>query len=220
MITPRDEDYQQTKLLKLSGAPLKSPFKELADWVGKRYGVQVLNVFYDTIQPDNRPRLSVILETQEDAQKFRKGALGNFNNADQKEVQEHFDRILQEQGNLNFDAQRLFVIFVAFERVAMEEANESVTDEEVAQLKSKLANNDLWEISRCFDSVTFFFFTDVQVKKYEAAGLRRVYAEEYSRLVHRHDVFGYLKKRGVSAHFDSKENFDKNFESNWYYYYK
>jgi hypothetical protein len=33
------------------------------------------------------------------------------------------------------------------------------------------------------------------------------------------DEFGYLQKRGVSVHFDSKQNFDTNFKSNWYYYY-
>lgn len=32
--------------------------------------------------------------------------------------------------------------------------------------------------------------------------------------------FGYLRKRGVSVCFDSKENFDTNYQSNWYYYYK
>jgi hypothetical protein len=220
MITPRDDDYQQTKRLKRTGAPLESPFKELADWVGAKYGVRVLNVVYDTVIPDNRPRLTVILETQEDAVKFRDGALGNFNRIDQKSVQEHFQTILSEQRDLRFNTRRLFVIFVAFEPIARVEANESVTKEEIRRLKAKLANKDLWEISRCFDSVTFFFYTDAQMKQYEAGRSRDVYAEEYSRLVERYDEFGYLKKRGVSVRFDSKENFDTNYQSNWYYYYK
>jgi len=87
-------------------------------------------------------------------------------------------------------------------------------------LKAKLANPDLWEISRCFDSVTFFFYTDAQVKRYEAEGFREKYSREYSLLIEPYDEFGYLRKRGVSASFDSKENFDTNYQSNWYYYYK
>jgi hypothetical protein len=220
MIIPSDEDYQQTKRIKKTGARLESPFKELADWVSANYGVHVLNVVYDTIAPDDRPRLSVILETKEDALKFRNDAFSSFNTIDQKRVEEHFQAILSRQRNLHFKVECLFVIFVAFEPVARIEANEKVTDEEIDRLKAKLANEELWEISRCFDSVTFFFYTDAQVKQHEAAGLKDVYAQEYSHLVQPHDEFGYLQKRGVSVYFDSKENFDTNYESNWYYYYK
>ena len=58
------------------------------------------------------------------------------------------------------------------------------------------------------------------LKEYEAAGLRSAYDQEYTQLVQPHDEFGYLRKRGVSVSFDSKENFDTNYQSNWYYYYK
>jgi hypothetical protein len=217
---PTDEDYQETKCLKRTGAALKSPFKELAHWVEANYGVRVLNVFYETLTPGDRPRLSVILETQEDALKFRHGEFGNFNATDQKRVQEQLQTILAGQRDLRFKTEGLFVIFVAFEPVARIEANESVTAEELDALKAKLANEDLWQISRLFDGVTFFFYTDAQVKRYEAAGLRDAYAREYSRVVEAYDEFGYLRKRGVSVHFDSKENFDNNYECNWYYYYK
>lgn len=220
MITPLDEDYQQTKRLQKSGAPLESPFKELAGWIAAEYGVRVLNAVYDTVDPNDRPRLSVILETQEDAMKFQHGAFGDFNKIDQKRVQGHFETILNKQGNHRFNVEGLFVIFSAFERVARIEANESVTENELKQLKVKLNNKDLWEISRLFDVVTFFFYTDAQVKHYEAAGLREAYAREYARVVQPHDEFGYLRRRGVLACFDSKENFDTNYESNWYYYYK
>jgi hypothetical protein len=50
--------------------------------------------------------------------------------------------------------------------------------------------------------------------------MRKVYAEEYARLVEPYDEFGYLKQAGIAVYFDSKENFDTNYESNWYYYYK
>jgi hypothetical protein len=114
----------------------------------------------------------------------------------------------------------MFVVFAAFEHVARMEANESVTKNDLDQFKAKLNNQDLWEISRLSDTVTFFFYTDAQVKHYEAAGLRDAYAREYARLIEPHDEFGYFRRRGVLAYFDSKENFDSNYESNWYYYYK
>ncbi|HSF66558.1 MAG TPA: hypothetical protein VLA67_03910 [Nitrospiraceae bacterium] len=219
MILPSDDNYQETKRLKRSGAPLKSPFKEIAEWIAAEYRVRILNVVYDTVTYD-RPRLIVILETQKDALKLQDGASGDFNKIDQRRVHERFETILAEQDDHRFNVEGLFVIFAAFEPVARMEANESVTKEELDRLKLKLNNKDLWEISRLFESVTFFFYTDAQVRKYEAAGLRDLYADEYARLLQAYDEFGYFQKRGVSANFDSKENFDTNYQSNWYYYYK
>jgi len=45
MIMPSDLDYKQTKQLKISGGPLPSPYRELADWIKVHYEVQVLNLF-------------------------------------------------------------------------------------------------------------------------------------------------------------------------------
>jgi hypothetical protein len=186
MITPGDKDYQQTKRLKRNGTPLEPPFRELAAWVGANYGVHVLNVVYDTIEPGSRPRLAVVLETEKDAQKFRVPP-GNFNEIDQKRVKEHFETILAEQRDLRFNTAWLLVIFEAFEPVAKLEALWSVTNEEISRLKARLANEDLWEIHRGFDQVTFFFYTRAQVKQYEAAGLRDLYSQEYSCLVRAYD---------------------------------
>jgi len=217
---PSDEDYRQTKRLKKSGASLPSPFQELADWISATYDVRVLNVIYDTIIPDAQPRLSVVVDTEEDALKFQSGPFPNYNEIDQQRVREHFESLFAGQRSHRFNVEKLLVIFVPFERVARIEANESVTTDEIDRLKSRLANKELWEISRCFDRTTFFFYTNAQVQRAEAARLREVYAQEYARLVQPHDEFGYLQRRGVLFHFDSKENFDTNYQGNWLSYYR
>jgi len=191
VITPDDEDYQQTKRIKRNGTPLESPFRELAAWVSANYVVHVLNVVYDTIE-GSRPRLAVVLETEKDAQKFRVPP-GNYNENEQKRVKERFETILAEQRDLRFNTAWLLVIFEAFEPVAKLDALWSVTEEEISRLKARLANKDLWKIHRGFDQVTFFFYTRAQVKQYEAAGLRDLYSQEYSCLVRPHDEFGYLE---------------------------
>ena len=102
MIAPSDKDYQQTKQFKKTGALLESPFKHLADWVESTYGVHVLNVVYDTVPPDNRPRLTVVLEFQEDALRFKESAVGNFNRIDQQRIKERFESILLNQQDTRF----------------------------------------------------------------------------------------------------------------------
>lgn len=220
MLMPSDKDYQQTKRIKKDGRRLPLPFAELANWIGAKYEVEVINIIYDTVIPDSRPRLSVILELDSDAQKFRESALGNFNRIDQNRIAEEFGRIVADQGAARFETDGLLVVFSSFERVARIEANESVPEAAIKRLKSQLGDDELWEISRCFDGATFFFFTDEQLRRSEEGSVRESYTREYSRLVEPHDEFGYLKRSGVTVSFDSKENFDTNYQGNWYYYYK
>jgi hypothetical protein len=220
MTTYWNEEYQQAKRIKRTGALLESPFKELAEWIAAEYGVRVLNLLYDVVAPNDVPRLRVTLEMEEEALRFQHGPWGVNREEDQKRVQEGFLSILKRQGDPRYTAEGLFVVFDSFERVARFEANESVTADDLKRLKAKLDDPDLWEISRLFDRVTFFFYTDAQARQHEAAGLRDSYAREYARLVEPYDEFSYLRRRAVSAYFDSKENFDTNYEGNWYYYYK
>lgn len=67
---------------------------------------------------------------------------------------------------------------------------------------------------------TVFFFTEKQLKEAVQSGLKQKLKEVYFKLLQQYDEFGYYTLEECGLYFDSKENFDKNFESNWYYYYK
>jgi hypothetical protein len=219
MIVPSDEDYKQTKRIKVEGKTLPSPFKELSDCIASHYVVDVLNIFYDTVIPDDRPRLSVILEYESDADQFR-GTDGNFDKSKQDFVRKTFEDILVQQNNKTFDVDGLIVIFTSFERVARVEANERVTDDDIERLKTSLNNADIWDIATCFDAAVFFFYTNNQLLWHKATGLADSCAHSYEQLVNGYDEFGYLKRRGIAVNFDSKENFDKNFNESWFYYWR
>src|SRR6267378_4377301 len=160
MITPSDLAYRQTKQIKVSGAPLLSPYRELAEWINARYGVHVLNIILDTIEPDSRPRLNVILEWAEDQRKFLQKELPNFDKDAQLSVQQQFASLKGTLGDQSIHVSRLLVIFSAFEPVARAEANNHITTHEIATLKSTIGNKELWEIRKCFDTVTFFYHTN------------------------------------------------------------
>jgi hypothetical protein len=220
MIAPSDDDYRDTRRLKIHGTELPSPFKELAKWIAARYGVHVLNIILDTIEPDGRPRLSVILEWAGEERRFMEEQFPNFDPPKQCEVRERFAAIAGEQANRKIDMARLLVIFSSFEPVARTDANWRVTDRDIEQLKRALNDNDLWEIRRGFATVTFFFHTDAQVKANEASGARERFALAYAQLTAPYDEFGYLAKRGITVCLDSKENFDSVYRGNWVYYDK
>jgi hypothetical protein len=218
MIMPSDLDYKQTKQLKISGGSLPSPYRELADWIKVHYEVQALNLFLDTIEPNSRPRLNVILEWAADGQKFRQKDSPNFDKDAQRAVQQQFASLTQKMELQTADVSRLLVIFSAFESVARIEANQRVTDHDITNLKAGLADPELWKIRTCFDGVTFFLYTGAQLKAHQDKGVRDLYIREYSRLTEQYDEFGYLRTRGISVSLDSKENFDTNFQGNWFYY--
>ena len=218
MIISSDKEYQATKLIKQGKEVLAAPFNELAQWISSTWNVTVLNVIYDHTDLCCRPRLQVILELEKDAWTFRDGV--NYDKQKQKHIIDEFRNIISRDKIQGFDVDNLFVVFSAFEPIAKEEADSQIHEEEIAALKNRIDNPDIWEISRCFGHVTFFFFTDDQVKRYEAEGKRDIYARMYFDLLKPHDEFGYLSEEEFKIKFDSKQNFDDNYRGNWFYYYR
>lgn len=232
MITSRDLDYIETKLIKQGKKVLNYPLIELAEWINKEYCVNVINIHYDYIQ-NNRPRLGIIFEFRTDERKFYDSDY-NYDHNKQKAIAEKFSELVslkeKEPKNIfkcfkkdvpsKYNIKNIFIAFSAFEPIAKEEANNRVPEEKVQELKNKLNNNDLWKIARSFSSTTFFFYTDEQVKEYGNNESMKIFEEAYYNLIKPYDEFNYIKKDSFHLNIDSKENFDNNFSSNWYYYYK
>jgi hypothetical protein len=218
MITSSDREYKVTKKIKQGKKRLQPPFDELARWIGSKWNVTVLNVTYDRANSLHAPRLQVILEHKMHARKFHRGF--NFDKDKQNAIASRFLEIIGRDGAHDFDVDGLFVVFSAFAPLAREEADSQISDEEIQSLKARMGNPDIWEILRLFGHVTIFFFTDAQVKRYEAGGKKQEYARIYYEILKPHDEFGYLKERDFKIDFDSKQNFDENYESNWFYYFK
>jgi hypothetical protein len=110
------------------------------------------------------------------------------------------------------------VIFTSFEPVNKEEVNSSIPEGVVQNLKTEFAFNDLWKIYRQFSGTTFFLYTDKQVEESSNNGTKKYFTEKYFNLLKVYDEFDYFNRETYSIILDSKENFDKNYQSNWFYY--
>ncbi|MFL5327500.1 MAG: hypothetical protein ACJ8C4_01185 [Gemmataceae bacterium] len=218
MITSSDEEYKSTKRIKQGKARLAEPFGELAAWISDRWHVNVLNVIYDRRNNLHPPRLQVILEHKSEAQVFHEG--GNFDRKKQEEIASKFTQINSLHTQRGYDVDGLFVVFSAFAPLAREEADSKISKSDIDALKKRIGNPELWEISRFFGYVTFLFFTDAQAKEYAANGKQTEFAQMYFEILKPHDEFDYLNQGDFTVALDSKQNFDENYESNWYYYYK
>jgi hypothetical protein len=219
LITSFDKDYKATKRVKLGSATLSPPLNELAEWISKKWSVTVINVIYDSANKDlHAPRLQVILEHRSEVELFRHG--NNFDETKQHAIASRFVNIVSRDPSHGYDLEALFVVFSAFAPLARQEAANNISEEEIDALQRRIGDPDVWVISRCFDTVTFMFYTDAQAKNYAGTGKKEKYAHEYFKILKPFDEFNYLDEAAFEVQFDSKENFDKNYESNWFYYYR
>ena len=233
MIVSTDPDYLDTKLIKQGIKNLDPIFQELADWINQKFDTPVLNIYYDKIDVDkNRPRLSIIFEYYQSVEKFR-DKIGNYETEKQNLIanqfrqllksklipsRSFFDRLFKKSYASKFDTDRLLVIFSAFETIAKEEVNHKIQKGEIDKLKQELSSKDVWEIYRELATTTYFFYTDKQIEDYKADGTTQMMTQQYFEILKKYDEFDYMKPDTYSLTFDSKENFDKNFESNWFWY--
>jgi len=234
MIMPSDKEYKSTKQIMLGKAIIDRDFIELAKWIDETYDVRTINIIYDTFiaARKKQSRLQICFEFEEESLKFRDGHLGNFHSDKQTAIAKKFTEILRNKKLTkklrltdifkpsSYITDNILIVFSAFEPVARIEANEKVPQGKVSELKKQLNCDDLWEISRAFAGTTFFVYTDKQVKHYENSETRRIWADKYFDLLEPYNEFGYFKRDKFNIYLDSKENFDNNYESNWYYYYK
>ncbi|QDT66243.1 hypothetical protein [Calycomorphotria hydatis] len=209
--------YKTTKRLKQGKSRLRQPFRAMSDWIESEFKVSVLNVTYKSPTKYRKPQIQVVVETEKDVEVFYSGI--NSDESKRNKVTGHFCQIVAANDNYKFETDRLLVTCSAFVPAARHEVHGLIPQESIDALAEQIGNPDIWLIRRFFvDCITFFFYTDDQVAQYISEGLKREYGDLYFRLLKPFDEFSYISRDGFKVHFDSKQNFDENFDSNWMYY--
>jgi hypothetical protein len=63
-------------------------------------------------------------------------------------------------------------------------------------------------------------YTDQQVATFKNNGMQQTLSRAYFELLKPYDEFDYFDEETFATYLGSKENFDTNYDSNWYFYYK
>jgi hypothetical protein len=158
MIAPSDPEYKLTKLIKRGEATMDSEFIPLAEWIDKNYDVKTINIIYDTIDNGLRPRLQIIFEYYQEAEKFRNRY--EYDEVKQLEIAKQFEKTLIAQRLLKkkklwnlftknkpdkYKTKNILVIFSAFETIAKIETSWNIPESEIQKLQSELDTPDLWK---------------------------------------------------------------------------
>jgi hypothetical protein len=105
--------------------------------------------------------------------------------------------------------------------VAKDEAHGLLTHQELTTFTSSLGiGEQFWCSQRLSGPPIIFVYTDAQAAALAVSPVRQRWADDYFAIVKTHDEFNYLARAEVAIQVDSKENFDNNYSSNWYYYFK
>lgn len=216
MIIPSDEDYQETKRVLQGRESMPESLASLARRVENTYDVPVLNVRLEREEMiKDRTRLRIIFEYMKDYEELMDDFF-TIKPTIESEIKAESHKLLGAEEDLN----GLFIIFDDFASVARSEAHYAIPDIEIEALKKRLDLDELWTISRLMGYANFMLYIEEQVRRFKTNGMHERLSRAYFKLLKPHDEFDYFDNETFLVELGSKEDFDKNYNGNWQFYYQ
>lgn len=217
MITNFDPEYKDTLEVKKGERVLPAISRLLIEWINKEYEVQAINVYYDKIIPDDRPRIQIIFERSEDIVKFRENGFGNYLTEKQKAISKKYIDLVNELGlKDSYPINNVFVCYSEFSIIYRSDIYTAVPKNQLNQLFEKYKNEVIWHIHIYGSGLIVFFYTNKQKESSDYDGLIENIKNEYFSVLKPFDEFDYLDKSWVKR--ESKEDFDNIYESSWFWW--
>jgi hypothetical protein len=220
MYTLTDKSQFQAEAVKKGKHKLATAPLEIMDWMTKQFGVRALDFFCETRETSKGPQqlIHLILETVDDVKRMQ------AHRANNAVITERFLKYFKSAGSDNplmdplksnvFAAEtnpfpEIIVTYRPLKEVDGKIRQEMLDDEQRAILKTF---ESVWTMSMA----VVFYYTDAQVKENLTNGISTRINEALWQAAEKY----YESDRGSPYSFDSKETFDRDYESNWYYYWK
>lgn len=112
--------------------------------------------------------------------------------------------------------EKLFVIYNDFSEEAKTEANWKAIKEVETQIKSKYPI--VWEVVSMFSGSVVFYYSHADIAVNENNGISQAITDTYYSILKKYDELNYFTRENINLKFDSKENLDKNYQGNLFYY--
>lgn len=225
MYSPTDRTYKSTKKIIAGDKKLSPELIELQGWIKSDLGLNVLAIFFRTPGKKDGPQLHIILETLKEYNAVCDSY--GYNAKIQEKISDRFLEILKVTnhqplplpfcGKLN--GKNLWICYSNFNTIAIEEAVGKVSSKDLRRLIKERERNNVWTIQGFGFGLVVMYNSDQDVHQNKKNGISKDISEDLKKLIMPHDEYGYCAT-GLDISFDSKENFDNNYESNWYYYFK
>ncbi len=216
--TPSDRLQFQAGALKKGKFKLEPADQELMDWVSLQFNIRALDFLCERRDgPKNLPQqvVHIALETADQVKGMQANHTGTAL------IVERFLRYFKSRDSETKDLLKID----AFPSNTNPYPEIIITyrplNELSREILEEMMKNERQEVLSTFESVwtisqqVIFFCTDAQVKENMANGTSAKIIAQLEELDNKYDI-----KQSYPYNFDSKESFDRDYESNWYYYWK
>ena len=212
MLRTSDEEYKVTRLIKLGKATMDIKFLDFAKWINKVYSVDILNIWVDKLN-ENCTRVQLIFDQRSTVDQFFSKDKFTIDAHKKSKISKKYKELFSTDTYPN-----ILLLIYAFEPLAKEEANTKIPLKTIELFKVKYEDL-IWEISRFGENVTFFFYTEAQLKERIKSPFLDQLKKEYFEILKPFDTFAYFTYDNFNAVFYSKENFEKKYGGSWRNYY-
>jgi len=215
--------YNQTCSVKRGRKTLDPCLVDLQRRIEVEFGVRPLNVVYDHIDigpHEGRPRLNLILESEDDHKKLHRDPFTYKNQVKKRVLRLFADAVSDASAHDRFSTDNVHLISDDFSSAAMGEAACQMMSNHQDDLIKRFTEWAIWDIVGFWKVPVVFFMDEAAKQAALESGISERLRNECYRLVKQYDEFDYFTPDNFEIELDSKENLDKNYEGNLYYYFK
>jgi hypothetical protein len=220
MYTLSDQLQFQANAINEGRHQLASEVRSIIDWINKQFGVRALDFSCETKSVPNgnsRQLVHLIMRSVDDVKLLQSNREGSVL------IAERFLTYFKSIGTQEKTTDQLKKDVLSFDRAPFPQivvTYRPLQDVETKVLQEML-DAETSEILKSFESVwtisqrVIFFYTDAQKKENVANGISVKLTEALDKAAERYGL-----KHNAPYYFDSKETFDRDYESKWHYYWK
>jgi hypothetical protein len=219
MLFGEKELYKQTCALKRGELKLPPALDGLRARLEQRLGIHVVNVVYDKIEigpAKGKPRLNVIVETQTDLKRIKNTPFDFKPEA----CEAILDEFQTTAGVAGWDSDKPHLISDDFSNEAMNQAVLKFLRKDRKRVTKQYASDRLWDITGMSKDIVVFFMDEAAKVVATSNGVAERIKQSCYGAVKTYDEFNYVTPENFALVLDSKENLDKKYQGNLFYYFR
>jgi hypothetical protein len=221
MLFGNDPLFSLVRSAKLGRVTLEPVLARLRDWIHSEFQVSVIHIVFDHVEfgPFSaRPRLNVILETDSDFDSWKQNVVTIRPEFEQRVISKFIE--LAASGPAIYDIDGLFLILDNFADACLCRASHAFLDRDANRVTRYFSLAHVWKIDGFARQIAVFFDSEERMRLKAKDGTCEEISKQCFQAMKPYDEFGYLTDDTFRLRFDSKENLDKRFKGNLFYYWR
>lgn len=225
MTTINDKEFRESKKIYFGKNKIKNEYISLKEFITKEFNVEVLNIAVDIVKRGNEKsnRVQVILKTDSDFKKYffnphPTDGVWNPNDTEaNKRISEEIK--LNYRNILKIPDEKFFIIGSSFENIARQEIYGQINNYLPNKLMNELNENKIWMIKLAFTCTYVMCYNTSQINEIENK-YKKIIQNKIITELKKNNPYDFISLENPLIVFDSKENFDNNYQGNWFYYFR